>query len=1353
MSSTQGTAGGEKDPRLLTSSAGPLLQDGMGGARGGETLEFQELETDSTGGTGVRVAGKGDDAESKPKAISIFTLFRFSTILDRILLFIGVICAMIHGSAFPVVMLIFGQLTDNFIDQAITLELVQNNTDIVSGCLQLVHGLDATAATMSASAITTGRVDCDAPIAIINGSTSLDEIIPDCFGDGRLCLGNSAFTDLIVIQCLIYVGIATAILVVSGLQSLLFQYVAERQIHQIRRRFYRAILRQDIGWFDANPSGELSSRLSDDVQKIEAGIGEKFSVVIQSFTTFAAAFVVSFTQEWRLTLVMLAYTPLIVIVTMILGKVTAGFTTREQKVYAGAGAVAEEVLSSIRTVFAFSGEQKEVERYTSKLRSATRLGARKGFFMGVLTGILFFLLFAMYSVAFWFGAYLISEDQLTAGKIFTVFFAILIGAFSLGQAAPQLELLQTASGAGSAIFDTIDRTPPIDVYSDEGDTLDKFESTVEFESVDFAYPTRPGVPVLERFSLKVASGQTVALVGASGSGKSTVVSLIERFYNPRAGKVLVSGRDVRSLNLKWLRSNIGVVSQEPVLFDTTIAENIAYGRENGASIEEIQAAAKSANAHDFIMELPNGYDTLAGERGVQLSGGQKQRIAIARALVRNPKILLLDEATSALDTESEKIVQEALDKAREGRTTIVIAHRLSTIQTADVIASIDQGQVVEWGTHSDLMDREGLYYELVTAQSYGADELFAQSGAGQLLALRQRSKQASESGGATSPTFHRQTGTAGQKSLVSSKKLQEKWDKEIPSAPLHRLLRLNAPEWWLITVLKVFQESRTDQIIEGITIWAVLFLVLALSSAIAIFFKVLCFAVSGDRLTLRLRQLTFRAMLRQEIGWFDNERNSTGALTTRLASDAGQVQGATGSRLSTLIETFTALILALVIAFVYSWVMTLFMVAVIPFIIAGGVFQTAVLNKNIARNKKALENAGMVAFDSIENIRTVAALGVEGNFYQQYSARINVMYRSSRNNLLVYAISYGISKSTVFYLYAIVFRFGALLVTQPTDHFAYVPFFDVFRVFIAIVFGGAAIGQASAFAPDFTKAKLSANRIFFMLDRKPLIDNYSDEGETPERVDGEIEMQDITFEYPSRPGAKVIDKMSLSVKPGQTVALVGPSGCGKSTIVSLLERFYDPESGSLTLDGSDLRDLNIRWLRSQVGLVSQEPVLFDTSIADNIRYGANFREVSDDEVVEAAKAANIHSFIESLPQGYSTNVGSKGTQLSGGQKQRIAIARALVRNPKILLLDEATSALDTESEKIVQEALDKAREGRTSIVIAHRLSTIYNADVIIVIKSGKVAEKGTHEALLRERGIYYTLNRYQMIHPEDMSAM
>ena len=352
------------------------------------------------------------------------------------------------------------------------------------------------------------------------------------------------------------------------------------------------------------------------------------------------------------------------------------------------------------------------------------------------------------------------------------------------------------------------------------------------------------------------------------------------------------------------------------------------------------------------------------------------------------------------------------------------------------------------------------------------------------------------------------------------------------------------------------------------------------------------------------------------------------------------------------------------------------------------------------------------------------------------------------------------------------------------------------RTFSAIVFTALILGRATSLAPDASKAKISVARIFALFNRKPPIDTTSTDGERPVCVcvcvcvfvcvmfslalyvqastTGEIEVKNAHFHYPTRPEVQVLQGMNLAVKPGQTVALVGPSGSGKSTVVSLIERFYDPLSGGLSLDGTELRDLNIGWLRSQVGIVSQEPVLFGTSIAENIRYGANFREVSDDEVVEAAKAANIHTFIESLPQvhtavyvtlrkrlyylplhlslflqGFNTNVGSKGTQLSGGQKQRIAIARALVRNPKILLLDEATSALDTESEKIVQEALDKAREGRTSIVIAHRLSTIYNSDCIAVIHSGKVIESGTHSQLMSKKGAYYHLNTVQLQDIDD----
>jgi ABC-type multidrug transport system fused ATPase/permease subunit len=301
----------------------------------------------------------------------------------------------------------------------------------------------------------------------------------------------------------------------------------------------------------------------------------------------------------------------------------------------------------------------------------------------------------------------------------------------------------------------------------------------------------------------------------------------------------------------------------------------------------------------------------------------------------------------------------------------------------------------------------------------------------------------------------------------------------------------------------------------------------------------------------------------------------------------------------------------------------------------------------------------------------------------------------------------------------------------------------MFKVFSAILFGAMAAGQASSFAPDYGKAKASAARLFALFDRVPPINSSSEAGEKLPDIQGAVELQGVRFQYPSRPDVRVLRGLDITVKPGQVVALVGSSGCGKSTVVQLIERFYDPAEGHVLIDGHPSTELHLQWLRRQIGIVSQEPVLFDCSIRDNIAYGDNFREVTMQEIVEAARKANIHNFIESLPQGYETNVGDKGAQLSGGQKQRVAIARALVRSPKILLLDEATSALDTESEKVVQEALERAQEGRTSIVIAHRLSTIQNADCIIVIHGGRVAEVGTHSELLARKGIYHRLNTRQ----------
>uniref|UniRef100_A0A8D2LUR4 ABC-type xenobiotic transporter n=1 Tax=Varanus komodoensis TaxID=61221 RepID=A0A8D2LUR4_VARKO len=1102
-----------------------------------------------------------------------------------------------------------------------------------------------------------------------------------------------------------YVGLGFGVMLCSFIEIWAFVTSSARQTTRIRKKFFFSVLHQEMGWFDTIQTGTLNTRLTDDINTIHEGIGIKIGIIIEVFSTFVSGIIIAFAYGWKLTLVTLCIAPLLVASGFVWSYLLAVLTTKELLAYAKAGAVAEEVLSAIRTVVAFNGQAKAMSRYDSNLEEARTVGMKKTIAKNITMGISKFVVLSGYALGFWYGTKLSVDEKnnYSIGVILIVLVDVFLGSLMFAQIFPNVENVSNARGAAYEVFKVIKKPCQLDSSSGEGFKPDKLRGEIEFKNISFSYPSRPDV--LKGLNLKIQPGKTIAVVGSSGCGKSTTIQLLQRFYDPVEGQVTIDGHDIRTLNIKWLRENIGIVSQEPVLFGTTIAGNIRYGRED-ITDAEIEQAAKEANAYDFISKLPDRFNTMVGERGAQLSGGQKQRIAIARALARNPKILLLDEATSALDTQSESIVQAALDKARTGRTTIVIAHRLSTIRTADVIVGFAKGVLAEQGTHEELMAQKGIYHDLVMQQV---------------------------------------TRDTGSKQVI----------EKLPEVPYSRILALNKPEFCYIVVGVIAAA------IGGCVSSAFAFLVgkiigdfVSPTSYKILLFKMLShfpgftFAKSGDTLTMRLRSLSFKALLQQDIGWFDDPKNGTGILLTRLATDASQVKGATGSWLALLILTTFAVGSAVVVALAHGWQVTLLIMACMPVFAGLQAICVKFLTGYVAKDQKALHEAGRISTEAIENIRTVAALTSEDTFFEKYKASLEVPYRDSLKKALLISTSYAIAQGSSFFVHAIIFRFGAWAVSH-----CFITSEQLFIVFVLILFASLELSRANSLAPDFGKSKIAAQRIFQLLDHKPLIDSYSERGEKLEKFEGNIEFRDVHFVYPARAEVQVLQGLSIQVTKGQTLALVGSSGCGKSTSIQLLERFYDPRSGQVLADGVDTKCLHIQWFRSRLGLVQQEPVLFDCSIAENIQYGDNSRVVSQEEVEAAAKAANIHQFIFSLPEKYNTRVGDNGVQLSGGQKQRIAIARALVRKPEILLLDEATSALDTESEKIVQQALDEARKGRTCIVIAHRLSTIQTSDIIAVICNGKVMEHGTHNQLLTLKGFYYALVNAQRKHASSYTLM
>ncbi|OUM66155.1 hypothetical protein PIROE2DRAFT_41025 [Piromyces sp. E2] len=1170
-------------------------------------------------------------------------------------------------------------------------------------------------------------------------------------------------------QLSVFIILGVASFVICFFYCVFFNISSTRQTTRIRSLTFNSIMKQSIAWHEKISPGEICSRIISDTIIIEDGIGMKIGIVLQYIVSFIACYILAFINSWKLTLNMIVILPAMIIVVGIMSFILSIYTKRRQEIYATLGGIAQEAFSQIRTIVSFGNEQKEIERYVSKLKPTYKYGIIISQVTGIGIGLFFAISYLACSIAFYKGTQYVHDGDMKSGEVLKVIMAVIMGSSMLTACGNLLTSFSQASGAAAKLFSIIDGMPKENNNNnkkeEETENVNSpIHGSIEFRQVHFSYPSRPDVEVLKGVSFKCQPGQTIAIVGASGSGKSTVVQLLERYYNLNDQE-----ENSKEYDIHWLRSQIGLVSQEPTLFDTTIAENISMAcrneNNNGEILpqERIEEAAKQANAHEFIKKLPNGYHTRAGERGVQLSGGQKQRICIARALINHPSILLLDEATSALDNQSEKVVQKALDQASHGRSTIIIAHRLSTIRHADVILVMDHGIIVESGTHDELMLQKNLYYNLVNSQ-YMAVESPENSEDDIFTTLSAISNNTSIGHRQSMLSIH--NAKYGNNTNTNSKINSPSHRHSNFNMNWKRYFSYNKPVWWanvmgtigsilngsiqpcyaflLASAIDSFNKQGDELLREG-KFWSLMFLGLSGLNFLSFYLQTGGYTISGEYLSCTFRKLMYESIIQQEVGFFDtNEINkssnnglnngSTGTLTAKLATETTLVQGL-NNNIGFIFEIIVILATAFIISFLNSWKLTLILFVMIPFLFLGVYFDLKAGQDKNEKKRRLFENSTKIAVEAITNVKTVYALNLENHFCRLYDKELVKPEKELEKKYYLSALGVGFSGGILFFAMAIGFYIGFIFTRNGEMEFK-----NMFRVLMAITLCSSAVGTACSAVPDYSKAVEAFNHVIEIIDRKPKINASNPKGFKPEQLYGNITLDRLRFRYPSRPNITVLrmGNHKIELPEGKKLAIIGGSGCGKSTIIGLIERWYDAQHGEIKMDGILNKEYNIKWLRQQIGIVNQEPNLFNISIKDNIMYGKE--DATDEEIMNAAKKANIHEFIMSLPEGYDTMVGGLGTsKMSGGQKQRIAIARALIRDPKILLLDEATSALDAESECIIQSALEKASEGRTTITIAHRLSTIKNADIIMVMKDGRIIEKGNHEELMSKKGEYYEM--------------
>ncbi|KAK0212712.1 P-loop containing nucleoside triphosphate hydrolase protein [Desarmillaria ectypa] len=1335
------------------------------------------------------------------------------------------------------------------------------------------------------------------------------------------------------------IGLAIGSLALGSLTSGLWISTGEHNVMNLRKHVYAAVTSKNMTWFDTKMGSEGTVQSTDNEQAPvgAGGLMAKFTRetdevrmasslasgrIIQYTTTCVTCLVLAFSRSWALTLIILASVPALVLVQAFSQAVAGPLLSIERSQESVAATLIDRAVTAIATVKAFNAACQERESLRTVLDRVKIADKKLVAVWGLTSGLSQFVMMSMFVQAFWFGSKLVKQGKVEPGDVMAVFWACLIATSNLQMCIPQFITLTKGKFAMVALLALADseetgaltpvspsyhsrasifRGRPVRPTHLRGIIPSKCHGEIALHNVTFAYPSRPSVPVLRDVSIYLPASETTFVVGGSGSGKSTIASLLLRLYKPRSGQVELDDQDIAYLDDNWTTEHISVISQNCILFDMSVHDNVAMGlagSETGRKPEhatraEVEQACQAAMIHDFIRDLPDGYETKLGNGGANLSGGQKQRLAIARARLRNPSVLILDEATSALDPTSRVLVFEAIKQWRENRTTIVITHDLSQITSKDFVYVLKNGTVIEQGYRADLERSEGEFNAMMGSQAVadvstvdneeypelaatGEDEekdlvsqpfsyapatlmpnsailghwmfdvvadltskgseatpfrpAVVRSRESQRLSrfvpadaftaqhaetrrrpssvqvipafpplssqtLTTHTHRYSLQFTPTSPAFSHHSATSllikkddsvvarqrsTRRSRVSRRDVTladmyessdpvvdikvEKYsslskqsqrlssDNEqphsflglmrdvYPTVPYKPLVVFGlivcllsgtvTPIFSFVLSRLFFEVSNGAQNTSVINTFGAIVLSIAAVDGLLIGLKYFIMETCSMIWITRIRNVAFRTILKQDKKWFDKSENSASRIVQVLMKDGDDARTLIAIVIAQFVVVSAMLTVGFLWALVRGWQMTLAGCAIAP-VFAGAMALQAKLVANCElRNKRAREDVSKGYYEAITNIRGIRTMAFEGVFRRSFDTAAECALSTGVKGAFVEGCTHGVASGLIYLAEALLFYVGAVLITKGI--YTYLQMLEVLNMVVFTVSIGS---QLMAFTEKIAKAT-NATRDFNQL-LNLSTDTDESRGILRPSLDGTVSFNNVSFAYPERPNVPVLKGINMEIRDGECVAIVGASGSGKSTIAALLQRLYEPKSGTIWIGLDELRSTDVEYLREHISVVSQNPNLFDATISENIAYGN--KSLSDHDIRVAARAAHVHDFIMSLPHGYETMVGENASLISGGQAQRLQIARALARPSKILILDECTSSLDPANQAAVLETIRHAKIGRTTVMVTHKLPVMKTCDRILVIDDGRIAEQGTFEQLMERKGVFASL--------------